>query len=210
MERFVLAFTRRDNLNIIFSITGLKKNTSKINSCERLFHNRRERNKDSDYIWRTSSRICFQKLWSLYLFLCVAVPTLWDRWLRGGVNRWVYFSYRRRFHRLNFPIILTFSVRPYYYEGQGWFRNPQIICLAYSSRTMLNSIVFALSILIDLDSQHFLGGLGWDDWSVRGGLEARGDLEDLTPGFNQSSEFWSVSQWFYFLQRQQCDLVYLC
>ena len=43
------------------------------------------------------------------------------RWLRGGVNRWVYFSYRRRFYRLIFPIILSFSVSPDYYEGQDHF-----------------------------------------------------------------------------------------
>ena len=45
--------------------------------------------------------------------------------LRGGVNRWVYFSYRPRFYRLIFPIILSFSVSPNYYEGHGWIRNLQ-------------------------------------------------------------------------------------
>ena len=47
------------------------------------------------------------------------------RWLRGGVNRWVYFSYRRRLYTKIFPIILFVSVSPDYYEGQGWLRNPQ-------------------------------------------------------------------------------------
>ena len=48
-----------------------------------------------------------------------------SRWLRSGVNRWAYFSYHRRFYRLNFFIILTLSVSPDYYEGQGWLQNPQ-------------------------------------------------------------------------------------
>ena len=55
----------------------------------------------------------------------VLVNSLWGRWLRGGVNRLVYFSYRRRFYRLIFPIILPVSVSPDLYEGQGWLRNPQ-------------------------------------------------------------------------------------
>ena len=69
---------------------------------------------------------------------------------RVGVNRWVYFSYRRNFYKLIMPIILTLSVSPDYYEGKGWLRNPKIIDEPSSSRTILNSIMFALSILIDL------------------------------------------------------------
>ena len=40
------------------------------------------------------------------------VHALSGGWSRGGVNRWVYFSYRRRFYRLILPIILSFSVSP--------------------------------------------------------------------------------------------------
>ena len=39
--------------------------------------------------------------------------------LRGGVNHWVYFSYRQRSYRLIFPIIIPVSVSPDSYEGQG-------------------------------------------------------------------------------------------
>ena len=35
-----------------------------------------------------------------------------DGCLRGSVNDLVYSGYRRRFYRLNFPMILTFSVSP--------------------------------------------------------------------------------------------------
>ena len=43
--------------------------------------------------------------------------------LRGGVDHPVHFSYRRRFSRLIFPIILAFSVSPDLYEGQVWLWN---------------------------------------------------------------------------------------
>ena len=43
-----------------------------------------------------------------------------------------------------------------YYEGQGRLRNPNIIDQPYISMTILNSIMFELSILIDLDSQQVL------------------------------------------------------
>ena len=47
----------------------------------------------------------------------------------------VYLSYRRRFYRLVFPIILPVSVSPYLHEGQAWVRNPQCQPIFYSAKS---------------------------------------------------------------------------
>ena len=119
--------------------------------------------------------------------------------LRGGVNRWVYFSYRRRFYRLTYPTILPVSVRPDFFEGQGWVRNPHCQQSFYGPKAISNSLLVRRHTLLlrmsGMTSEYWDNCFAYSSKTTLNSITlALSNLIDLDSRHDRSTVIWNSIQ----------------